>query len=90
MTDAWKTMDAVPDDRPFLALRWNRDWLKGSGEWKIMGVFARRSPPDHDPNVFAVSADGQYWLRDTVWNNGARELDAWRWMEIPHFPENPD
>lgn len=82
----WKTMDSAPEGVPFLAIKWWRDYANGGGEWKHMGAFNRRPPPPHDKSVFAVSADQAYWLRAHTWGDGTKELDAWRWMEIPPLP----
>jgi hypothetical protein len=84
----WKPMESAPKDRPFLALKWWRDWSNEGvgGSWKIMGEFKRENAPPHDKDVFAVSANRQFWLRQTTWGNGEVELDSWRWVEIPPLP----
>ncbi len=84
--DEWQKMDTAPEDRPFLALKWWRDHANGGGEWKLMGEFKRQAAPPHDKDVFAVSADRQYCLRQAKWGNGDIELDSWRWAEIPTLP----
>lgn len=91
----WKTLDAIPHDRPVMIASWcdpseyNRDGIK-EGHWTYGGVFQWRAPREGvDRDLVCVSLDNQRWLRGGTTVSGKDSLIWYRWSDIPALPTEP-
>ena len=87
----WQDISTAPKDgTPFIAIKWWRDYASPdphAGYWGTPERYAFATNP-RDEQCWH-SSSRQTCIRDTTYNNGSRELDAWRWIALPPLPEPP-